>query len=85
MINKQKLFGRMYRNAGVVAEGEEYTWPTIPVQIMSLLEDVGIFQTMTTKHPSFEDGMVNLGFVLPDAVVYALALGSLAYAILQVY
>jgi len=84
MFNKPQLFGREYRIAAI-KDGEEYTWPSIPVQIMSLLEDAGIFQTMTTKHPSFEDGMCNLSLVLPDAVVYALALGSMVYAITLVY
>ena len=84
MLKTNKLLGREYR-IGTIHEGEEYTWPSIPVQIMMLLEDVGLFKTMTTKHPTFEDGMINLSFILPDAIIYIIALSSLIYAITLVF
>ena len=57
--------------------------PTLPMSIMSLLEDAGLVN-IANRGSTFEDGMGKLYFpYLPDWMYHAIALMCGAYALLQ--
>ncbi|MFH0836429.1 MAG: hypothetical protein V1834_04685 [Candidatus Micrarchaeota archaeon] len=53
--------------------------PTIVFQFLSILEDWGLIKLYHTRVP-FERAMFEVGFVVPDAVVYMIVIFSLIYS-----
>ncbi|HIH20484.1 TPA: hypothetical protein HA244_04415 [Candidatus Micrarchaeota archaeon] len=53
--------------------------PSIPVQIVSLLEDAGLVR-IANGGWTYEQAMLGASFILPDEIIWAFVFFSIAYS-----
>ena len=67
-----------------MADDFEPLKPSIPVQLVSLMEDAGIVRIADAGW-TFEQAMFGPSFILPDEVIWAIVFASIAYSALLLH